>query len=251
MSRFRAPALAVGLLALLLAWQRPAGAAAGSHGTHRSRLRRELLLRGPERLGDERGAGRHVLLPVRHDQQIRPAAHRCSRSPRRPHGSASARRSRAWQAFTTYHFRLVVTGATAGNTLSLHHPQDPSVGGDRGGAQPRRLRLGLHGRGHALRAPAAATTVTLQTDPFPFTAAFVQFGNALRHEPHGRVPVPGAGGDREHAAASLHDVGPAAGGEPVVTEQVAVKVSMHAHATKPARLRAPVRDASNRPRPAR
>ena len=173
-------------------------------GAHRSRFERGLLLGGPERLGDQRRAGRRVLLPVRPDEQIRARPPRCSRSPRRPRKVHISQAITGLQAFTTYHYRLVVTGAAAANTVTFTTPKIPLSVAIVAVPNPVTYGVALHGRGHALRHRRRQPRGDAAVQPVPVHGPLRPVRQPAAHEPHGWVRVPGARGHREHAAAGLH-----------------------------------------------
>ncbi len=134
-------------------------------------------------------------------------------------------------AFTTYHFRLVVTGAAASNTQTFSTPKIPlsvaivAVPNPVTYGSPFTIEGTLSGTGNA------GKTVTLQYNPFPFATAFAQFGNSLLTNASGGFLFPVLTAT-ENTQLRVSTVGLSPVVSPVVTEQVAVKVSMHAHATR-------------------
>lgn len=134
------------------------------------------------------------------------------------------------QAFTTYHFRLVVTGATAGNTVSFKTPKIPlsvaivAVPNPVTYGAPFTIEGTLSGTGGGNR------EVMLQYDPFPFAAAFAEFGNPLVTSPSGGFVFPVLSAT-ENTQLRVSTVSLAPVLSPVITEQVAVRVTIHAHST--------------------
>jgi hypothetical protein len=135
------------------------------------------------------------------------------------------------QAFTTYHFRLVVTGAPVGATLTFKTPKIPlsvaivAVPNPVTYGAPFTVEGTLSGTGSGNRA------VMLEYNPFPFTAAFAEFGNPLLTNLAGGFvfPVLGVTENTQLLVSTVGLTPPVS--SPVVTEQVAVRVTMHAHST--------------------
>jgi len=134
------------------------------------------------------------------------------------------------QAFTTYHFRLLVTGATAGSTLTFKTPKIPlsvaiaAVPNPVTYGSPFTIEGTLSGTG------GGNHEVMLQFNPFPFTAPFGQFGNPLVTSPTGGFVFPVlAAVENTQLRVSTVSLSPVL--SPVVTEHVAVRVTMHAHST--------------------
>ena len=98
------------------------------------------------------------------------------------------------QPFTTYHFRLIVTGASAGNTDTFKTPKIPlsvaivAVPNPVTYGQPFTVEGTLSGTG------GGNAEVMLQYNPFPFTCAVRAVRQPAGHEPDGRVRVPRARG---------------------------------------------------------
>ncbi|HTQ68885.1 MAG TPA: hypothetical protein VMI13_09370 [Solirubrobacteraceae bacterium] len=135
------------------------------------------------------------------------------------------------QAFTTYHFRLVVTGATAANTVRFTTPKIPlsvaivAVPNPVTYGQPFTVEGTLSGTGNGKR------ELMLQYNPFPFASAFAQFGNALVTNSVGGFLFPVLG-VTQNTQFRVSTVGTAPVASPIVTEQVAVRVTMRAHSTR-------------------
>ena len=230
MSRFRAPALALGLLALSLATAGPAGAAAGptAHTEAASDVSYSSAVLNGSVTNETQGGTYFFQYGTTNKFGLS--------TPVQPLASSSSR-IRITQAitglasFTTYHFRLVVTGATAGNTLSFTTPKIPlSVAIV---AVPNPV---VYGGAYTVEGTLSGTGgsdhgITLETDAFPFTGPFVQFGNALLTSSTGGFSFPVLGAT-ENTQLRVATTGSAPVVSPVVTEQVAVKISLHAHATK-------------------
>ena len=134
------------------------------------------------------------------------------------------------QAFTTYHYRLVVTGAAAANTVSFTTPKIPlsvaiaAVPNPVTYGSPFTVEGTLSGTGGGNR------QVALQYRLFPFSGAFAQFGNTLVTSLTGGFAFPVlAGTENTQLRVSTTSATPVI--SPEITEQVAVRVTMHAHAT--------------------
>ena len=232
------------VLAVVLAgWATAAGpaCAAPTGGPHRSRVERGLLLGGPERLRQH--AGRRAA----HFFQYGRRANSAPRRSAGPVDGKGAPQPGDHRPAGLHHLPLParVTGRRGRQHGRLHDPEDPPVGGDRGGAQPRHLRSPSRSRAPS-RAPADGNRqVALQFTPFPYTAAFSQSGNALVTSLTGGFVFPGLGAAREHKASGLHRrpgpcdqparhrAGGGAGDDPRPQHP-------------PARLRTPVRDRRTR-----
>jgi hypothetical protein len=135
------------------------------------------------------------------------------------------------QAFTTYHFRLIVTGATAANTVTFTTPKIPlsvaiaAVPDPVTYGSPFTIEGTLSGTG------AGNREVMLQAKPFPFTTPFAQFGNPLVTSPTGGFVFPVlAATQNTQLQVSTVSLSPVV--SPPVTEYVAVRVTMHAHSTR-------------------
>lgn len=229
MSRHRASALAVGLIALCYAVAPSASAAAESsaHTEPASGVTYSgAALNGSATTGGEGGAyffQYGTTNKFGSETPVQPLAPSTSRV----HVSQTVT---GLEAFTTYHFRLVVTGAAAGNTQTFTTPKIPlsvaivAVPNPVAYGSPFTIEGTLSGTG------STGQTVMLQDDPFPFSTAFVQLGNALVTNTSGGFLFPVLAAT-ENTQLRVSTVGPAAVVSPVVTEQVAVKVTMHAHAT--------------------
>jgi len=135
------------------------------------------------------------------------------------------------QAFTAYHFRLVVTGAAAANTVTFKTPKIPlsvaiaAVPNPATYGSPFTVEGTLSGTGNGNRA------VMLQYFPFPFAGAFAQFGNTLLTSATGGFVFPVLQAtENTQLRVSTVSLPPVL--SPVVTERVAVRVRMHARHTR-------------------
>ncbi len=134
------------------------------------------------------------------------------------------------QAFTTYHYRLVVTGAAAANTVAFTTPKIPlsvaivAVPNPVTYGSPFTVEGTLSGTGGGNR------NVVLQYNPFPYMAGFAPFGNTLVTGPTGGFVFPVlTATENTELRVSTTAATPVV--SPAITEQVAVRVTMHAHST--------------------
>ncbi len=134
------------------------------------------------------------------------------------------------QAFTTYHYRLVVTGAAAANTVAFTTPKIPLSVAIVAVPNPVTYGSSFTVEGTLSGTGGGNREVALQSTPFPYTAAFSQFGNALVTNPTGGFVFPGLGAT-ENTQLRVSTVGLTPVISPPVIEQVAVRVTIHAHST--------------------
>ena len=229
MSRFRAPALALGLLALSLSAATAAGAATpAAHSEAASSVSYSSAVLNGSVTTDGQGGAYFFQYGTTSKFGLSTPVQPLAPSTSRIHVSQAIS---GLAAFTTYHFRLVVTGASAGNTLSFTTPKiplsvaivavpNPVVYG--GSYTVEGTLAGTGGGGHG---------IALETQPFPFTGPFVQFGNTLLTSPTGGFSFPVLGAT-ENTQLRVATTGSAPVVSSPVTEQVAVKISLHARATK-------------------
>jgi hypothetical protein len=229
MSRHRASAVAAGLISLCFA-AAPSASAAAEFSAHTEPASgvtySTAILNGSATTGGQGGA---------YFFEYGTTSKFGSETPVQPLAPSTARvhvsqALTGLQPFTTYHVRLVVTGAAASNTQTFTTPKIPlsvaivAVPNPVTYGSPFTIEGTLSGTGNS------GKTVMLQYNPFPFSAAFAQFGNALVTNASGGFLFPVLAAT-ENTQLRVSTVGLPPVVSPVVTEQVAVKVTMHAHAT--------------------
>jgi hypothetical protein len=135
------------------------------------------------------------------------------------------------QAFTTYYFRIVVTsaaGASIGATVAFKTPKIPlsvaivAVPNPVPFGAPFTVEGTLSGTG------AANHQIMLQANPFPYTNPFGVVGNVELTNAAGGFSFPVLG-MTQNTQLRVMTVGAPSVSSPVVTEQVAVRVSLRVH----------------------
>lgn len=134
-------------------------------------------------------------------------------------------------AFTTYHYRLVVTGAPAANTVTFKTPKIPlsvaivAVPNPVTYGSPFLVEGTLSGTGGANHA------VMLQNTPFPYTTPFTQVGNSLITNALGGFVFAGLSAT-QNTQLRVATVGLTPVISPEVIEQVAARVTLRVHKTR-------------------
>jgi hypothetical protein len=135
------------------------------------------------------------------------------------------------QPLTTYHFRLVVTGASGasvGGEATFKTPKIPlsvaivAVPNPVLFGAPYTVEGTLSGTG------AANHQIMLAANPFPYTGPFAPLGNNQVTSAVGGFSFPVLGAS-ENTQLRVSTVGGSPAFSPVITEQVAVRVSLHVH----------------------
>jgi hypothetical protein len=136
-------------------------------------------------------------------------------------------------AFTTYHFRLVAispAGASTGAEAIFKTPKIPLTVAIAGVPDPVTYGGSYTVEGTLSGTGAADQEIELQGNPFPYLAGFQQLGNAELSSAVGSFSFPVLDALANTQLRALAVATPTAISPPLV-EEVAVKVTLHAHAT--------------------
>jgi hypothetical protein len=140
---------------------------------------------------------------------------------------------------TTYRFRLVVTsasGATVGSEASFKTPKIPLSVAIVAVPNPATFGAPFTVEGTLSGTGGGNHQIMLMTNPFPYAGPFTQFGNLQLTNPAGGFSFPVLGATA-NTQLRVSTVGTPPVLSPVVTEQVAVRVSLHVHRVRHHRAR--------------
>lgn len=136
-------------------------------------------------------------------------------------------------AFTTYHYRLVAissAGASTGAEGTFKTPKIPLTVAIAGVPDPVTYGSSYTVEGTLSGTGAADQEIELQGNPFPYLAGFQQLGNAELSNAAGSFSFPVLDALTNTQLRALAVATPTAV-SPTLIEEVAVKVTLHAHAT--------------------
>jgi hypothetical protein len=137
-------------------------------------------------------------------------------------------------AVTTYHFRIVASnaaGTTAGADRTFTTPKIPLSVAIVGAPDPVLFGNPFIVEGTLSGTGSANHLVTLQANPFPYLGGFQPVGNPQLTSATGGFSFPFVG-LLQNTQLRVVTVGKPVVSSPVIVEGVAVRVSLHAHATR-------------------
>ena len=152
-------------------------------------------------------------------------------------GSSSTSVSQAiagLEALRTYHYRIVAisaVGATLGADRSFSTPRIPLSVAIAGAPNPVVFGNPFIVEGALSGTGSANHLVTLQANAFPYTAGFQAIGNPQLTSTSGGFSFPFVG-LIQNAQLRVVTVGKPYVSSPIIVEGVAVRISLHAHATR-------------------